>query len=476
MYIPVIGLEIHIQGNTKSKMFCRCANDYFGKEPNINICPVCFGQPGALPVPNKEAVNKAISFALALNCKINKQTKFDRKNYFYPDLPKGYQISQYDQPLGFDGFVEIEVGSDSRRVRIERIHMEEDTAKSMHSDSGETLIDFNKSGVPLFEVVTKPDFEGVEEVLVFSKRMRQIVRYLNVSDAQMQKGQMRFELNISVKKDTDPANFLPNYKIEVKNIGSISVLEKVIRFEIERQSRALENGEELKSQTRGLKDMSGETLPQRSKETADDYRYFPEPDIPPIIIEDSLIEEIKSKMPELPAERKQRYLGLGLQNDQAEILVENLELGDWLDVLLKNSKDNAKEAAKWLIGDISGWLEKKSLNLANSPVSQDDLIYLLNLIKQNKINGSVAKRVVEKAFNGEGKAQEIIEQEGLITIVDSSEIENFINQVIAENPKIVEDYKKNPNAVKALVGMVMRLSKGKANAVEVERVIVGKIK
>ena len=296
MFSPVVGLEIHVQVKTKSKMFCRCNAQYFESEANTNICPVCFGLPGAIPVPNKTAIEKVIKLALALNCKINQETKFDRKNYFYPDLPKGYQISQYDQPIGHEGYIEIEVEGDNRRIRIQRVHIEEDTAKSLHS-AADTLIDYNKSGVPLVEIVTYPDFASINEVVLFAKRLKQIVRYLGVSDAEMQKGQMRFELNISVKPDTMPANELPKYKVEVKNIGSISVLEKVLNFEVKRQSELLEKGEEIKSQTRGLKDMTGETLFQRSKETADDYRYFPEPDIPPLQITESQISEIRKQIP-----------------------------------------------------------------------------------------------------------------------------------------------------------------------------------
>lgn len=465
-YLPVVGLEIHVQVKTKSKMFCRCKSDYFGKEPNANVCPVCFGLPGALPVPNKVAFEKSLRLALALECKVNKQTKFDRKNYFYPDLPKGYQISQYDQPIGEDGFVEIEIEGDTRRIRIQRVHLEEDTGKSIHSDNDQTLLDYNKSGVPLLEIVTYPDFESVEEVILFAKRLRQIVRYVDLSDAEMQKGQMRFELNISVKPDNLPQGTLPDYKVEVKNIGSISVLEKVLNFELERQSKLLEKGEKIQSQTRGLKGMTGETLFQRSKETADDYRYFPEPDIPPIKISDELIKNLRSTMPELPAERKSRYMDLGLEGEQADIFVEDPKKGDWFDELINKLEDRslAKECAKWVVGEISGQLEKRGIDIEDAYLSQVDLIFLIVLVKQNQISGTIAKEVINQKFEGNNNSAEyIVKEQNLVQISDSSEVESLVNQVISENERVVSDIAKNPNAVKFLVGQVMRLSKGKVN-------------
>jgi aspartyl-tRNA(Asn)/glutamyl-tRNA(Gln) amidotransferase subunit B len=466
MYLPVVGLEIHVQAKTRSKMFCRCDAEYFGKDPNLNICPVCFGLPGALPVPNKIAFEKCIKLALALNCEVNKETKFDRKNYFYPDLPKGYQISQFDQPVGVKGYVEIEVNGDSRRIRIERVHMEEDTAKSIHTNEGDTLIDYNKSGVPLIEIVTKPDFESVEEVILFAKRLRQIVRYTDTSDAQMQKGQMRFELNISVKPDTMSVGQLPNYKVEIKNIGSISVLEKVLNFEFKRQSELLEKGEIIKPQTRGLKGMTGETLFQRFKETSDDYRYFPEPDIPPITITDEEISQLKNEIPELPNERKQRYMDLGLEGEQADIFIEDIEKGNWFDKFLvgaDNYLSSIKEVAKWIVGDISAQLEKRNIKINEMKFTVDDLIYILKLLSEKQISGTIAKIVIEEVFETGKSAEEIIKEKNLIQISDSSEVESFAKQVIEQNSKVVEDLSKNPNAIKFLVGQVMRLSKGKVN-------------
>lgn len=465
-YQPVVGLEIHLQVKTKTKMFSRVDAEYFNDSPNTHIDPVSFGLPGALPVPNKEAIKKAVRLALALNCNINKKIHFDRKNYFYPDLPKGYQISQFDKPIGENGYVEIEVGDDSRRIRLTRLHIEEDTGKSMHSGN-ETLLDYNKSGVPLVEMVTEPDFESVEEVLAFAKRLRQIVRYTNTSDAEMQKGQMRFELNISLRKEGESK--LPNYKVEVKNIGSISVLEKVMNFEIERQSALLEKGEEIKNHTRGLKDMTGETLFQRAKESSDDYRYFPEPDIPPITFSDEYIEEIRKSIPELPINRIQRYIKLGLELEQADNFVEEKARGDFFDEVLKASKNdsNAKEISKWVNTDVAGILAKNNKDFSEAVINPEDLSYLISMVEEKKITVAIAKSVIEEIIkfnkNEKDSAKQIIQEKGLIQIQDGSEIDQFIQEVIKENEKVIADLEKNPNALKFLVGQVMRKSKGRVN-------------
>jgi aspartyl-tRNA(Asn)/glutamyl-tRNA(Gln) amidotransferase subunit B len=464
---PVIGLEVHVQAKTKSKMFSPVSAEYFGDAPNSHVDPVSLGLPGALPVPNMEAIRKTIALSLALNCKINQKTKFDRKNYFYPDLPKGYQISQYDYPVGHDGFLEIDVEGDARRIRIRRIHIEEDTGKSIHTDQG-TLLDYNKAGVPLIEIVTEPDFQELKEVTAFAKLLKQTVQYLGVSDAEMQKGQMRFELNISVRTN-EPEGKLPNYKVEVKNIGSISVLEKVIQFEVKRQSELLAKGEKVINETRGIRDMTGATVSQRIKESEDDYRYFPEPDIPPIHLGDEMVSEIKSALPELPADRKSRYMqDWGLEAEQAEILVEQREKGDWIDTLnleTRNQKleTNMKEAVKWFIGDISGMLEAKSMSLSELPVTQADLIYLVNALKENKISGTIVKKVLEEMFTSGGRAEEIVKSQGLEQITDDSAINKVVEEVIAANQKLVDSLAKNPNAINALVGQVMKATRGQAN-------------
>jgi len=474
-YTPVIGLEVHIQAKTRSKMFCSCSSEYFGDEPNTHVCPVCLGLPGALPVPNKRGLEQCIKVALALDSKITRETKFDRKNYFYPDLPKGYQISQYDKPVGVGGYLEIEVEGDSRRIRMRRVHMEEDTGKSIH-ESGATYLDFNKSGVPLIEAVTEPDFTDVKEVASFAKLLRQTVIYIGASDCEMQKGQMRFELNISLRKEGEQG--LPNYKVEVKNIGSISVLEKVIDFEIERQKKLLDLGEMPVNETRGIRDQSGETFSQRTKETEADYRYFPEPDIPPIEISDEWIEALRKEIPELPAKRKARYISeLGLEAEQADILVEQREKGDYIDKLLDKglSKDELKEVVKWFIGDISGMLDKDGRSVSELRTSPEDLIYLVKELRENRISGAIVKKVLEIQDREGGRAEEIVNAGSLTQISDSSEIERLVDQTINDNPKVVESLAKNPNAIKALVGYVMKLSKGKANPKMSEELIKKKL-
>lgn len=477
-YEKVIGLEIHIQANTKSKMFCSCSADYFQKEPNVNICPVCFGLPGALPVPNKLAIEKCIKLSKALNCSINQNTKFDRKNYYYPDLPKGYQISQFDVPIGEDGYIEIEVGDDSRRIRIKRVHMEEDTAKSMHMDSNETYIDFNKSGVPLIEVVTEPDFQLIEEVEAFAKRLRQIVRYADVSDAEMQKGQMRYELNMSLRTSDLKEHELPNYRVEVKNIGSISALRKVIESEEQRQSKILSRGDKIINQTRGLRNMSGETNLQREKETSDDYRYFPEPDIPPIILSENWIQDIQESIPELPLERKNRYLRLGMEIEQAEIYVEDSLRGDFLDRVLdaSNQKIPVSLISNWINTEVSAYVEKLKLDFRELPLKIQDLIYLLNLLQENKITGTIAKKVLEIIFKGSDEAaEEIIKENNWLQITDENEIEEVVNKVIANNQSAVENAKTNPNSIQFLVGQVMKETRGKANPKVAEQLLKDKI-
>lgn len=481
MYEPVIGLEIHVQAKTKSKMFCSCAADYFGDEPNSHVCPVCLGLPGALPVPNKAAVDQTLKIATALNCEINQYSKFDRKNYFYPDLPKGYQISQYDLPFGKNGYLEIETPDadgnlSKRQIRIRRVHLEEDTGKSVHE--GEyTYLDFNKSGMPLMEIVTEPDFDTLAEVTAFAKLLRQTVIYTGVSDAEMQKGQMRFELNISLRTN-EPEGELPPYRVEVKNIGSISVLEKVIEYEMKRQREILEEGGKLSNETRGLKDMTGETVSQRVKEGENDYRYFPEPDIPPVVIDDAWLASIKAAMPELPWTRTARYLSLGIAKDQAEILVDQQEKGNWVDNLVSELKDQPTlipEATKWLVGEISGLLEKNGRDFAASPVSSADLIYLVSAQQKGELSGSAIKTVIAKMFDAElgksGAAAEIVQAEGLAQVNDEAQIKVWVDQVIAENPQVIASLAKNPNAAKSLIGKVMGLSRGRANPQVVEKLV-----
>ncbi|KXK25975.1 MAG: Aspartyl/glutamyl-tRNA(Asn/Gln) amidotransferase subunit B [candidate division WS6 bacterium OLB20] len=470
-YEPVIGLEIHLQVKTKTKMFSRVRADYFNHEPNTFVDPVTLGLPGALPVPNRLAVRKCIRLALTLDCSINMHSKFDRKNYFYPDLPKGYQISQYDLPIGYEGFMEVDVDGDDRRIRIRRIHLEEDTGKSMH-DGDLTLLDFNKAGVPLIEVVTEPDFVSVDEVLQFAKRLRQTVRYLDISDADMEKGQMRFELNMSLREAGSDG--LPDYKVEVKNIGSISVLEKVIAFETKRQAAILAGGKTPLQETRGLRDMTGETVAQRLKEDADDYRYFPEPDIPPLQFDEHYIEEIRSELTELPQHKKSRYFNdFGIEPDTAEVIIASRKRAEWFEQAVTgvSEKKTAKEIAKWMIGDLFGLMKADRIGLSQVKVAPEQLRSLVVMLQSGRLSGTLAKQVLERMYREGGTAEEIVEREGLEVVSDESALESVVDAVIAANPKVVADAAKNPNAVKFLLGQVMRETKGSADPKSVDRIL-----
>lgn len=471
----VIGLEVHVQVNTASKMFCACNARYFNEAPNTHVCPVCLGLPGALPVPNKKAIDKCVMLALALNCSINKETKFDRKNYFYPDLPKGYQISQYDQPIGHGGFLEFDLEGDHRRIRITRVHLEEDTGKSLH-DAKQTLLDFNKSGVPLIEIVTEPDFESIEEVEKFAKRMRQIVRFTGISDADMEKGQMRFELNISVRKLGEKK--LPGYKVEVKNIGSISVLQKVIASEFKRQSKIITEGKTPVQETRGLKDMSGKTVSLRVKEEAHDYRYFPEPDIPPLSFSDSYLRLIKMDIPELPQAKKDRYMSeLGLEPDTAETIASSKVKAEWFEAALGNNTDQklAAQIAKWMIGDLAGLIKADKSKLAAVKFRPTDFRALIEMLTSGKLSGTLAKQVLAEMYKTGKTPEEIVKEKKLDVVVNNIELKQIIDRVIKNNQKIVADVQKNPNAVKFLLGLVMRETKGKADPKLIEKILTDKL-
>jgi aspartyl-tRNA(Asn)/glutamyl-tRNA(Gln) amidotransferase subunit B len=421
-YTPIIGLETHVELKTKSKMFCGCSADYFGKEPNTHTCPVCLGLPGALPVPSKLAIEWCIKIALALNCEINEFSKFDRKNYFYPDLAKGYQISQYDLPFGQNGKVEL---SNGKTVRIRRVHMEEDTGKLIH-DEKVSLVDFNRSGVPLVEIVTEPDFHDAVDVKEYLQKLQQIVRYLDVSNADMEKGEMRLEPNISLSLDV---NKLPDYKVEVKNINSFKFVEKAINYEIKRQTEILEEGKIPAQETRGWDDPKQKTVSQRSKEDAMDYRYFPEPDIPPIRFTKEQIENFKSQMPELPDLKLARFIKeFALPDYDAEILTREKPLADYFEetvALCHPERAKRVEGSQNITAKhIANWIINKKININE--------ILPATLIKQIHAASQTVR-------------------------VDDDELDEITKQVLEENQPAVADYKKGKeNSLMFLLGQTMR--------------------
>jgi aspartyl-tRNA(Asn)/glutamyl-tRNA(Gln) amidotransferase subunit B len=485
MYKTTIGLEIHFESKTKSKMFCSCPNEEFNsleEKPNTNICPICTGQPGTLPVINEEAINKIIITGLALNCEIAEHSKFDRKNYFYPDLPKGYQISQYDLPICKNGYLDILTNDNkTKRIRITRIHMEEDTGKLSHIN-GKTLVDFNRAGVPLMELVTEPDINSAEEAKKFCQELQLILKYLDVSNANMEKGQMRCEVNISLSK----TNTLGT-KVEIKNLNSFKSVERSIDFEIKRQSELLDKGEKIIQETRGWDDSRGITFSQREKENAHEYRYFPEPDLPPLVIDKEKIEEIKKKMPELPNQKRKRFKEeYGLNDKTIEFFIKDNKLDDYLEKSAseahcwakeKNCKKENKEiiklCANYLTTDLQYFLKNASEPIEiEKRITPENFGEFICLIAQEDISSTIAKIVLEEMFNTGKDPSHIIEEKGLIQIEDEKELEKLIKEIIQNNPKAIEDYKKGKeNSFTFLVGQVMAKSKGKANPQKTKEIL-----
>ena len=467
-YQPTIGLEIHVELSTKSKMFCGCKNNPDEKNPNVNICPICTAQPGTLPVINEEAVKKVIKTCLALNCHIPEYSKFDRKNYFYPDLPKGYQISQYDKPLCEDGFLEIRspISGDriSRNIRIRRVHLEEDTGRLLH-ENGYSLVDFNRAGIPLMELVTEPDIVSGKEARQFAQDLHLILHYLDVSDADMEKGQMRVEVNISLSSGKELGT-----KVEIKNLNSFRSVERAIDYEIKRQTGLLNKGEKVVQETRGWLDEAvassrrvagdseldekGITVSQREKESAHDYRYFPEPDLPPLHFSNDFIDSIKKEIPELPRQKKERFIKkYKLDEKNADVLVYNKALGEYFETIIKDlSSDSIKLAADFLINT-----EAKRYNIPHSYFSQ-----LLALIRDGKISKTAAKEILPEIVTKQ--PLEVIKERGLEQMSDKGDLEKIIKETISKNPKAVGDYKLGkPNVLQFLAGKVMQESRGKAN-------------
>jgi len=466
-YKPVVGLEIHIELNTKSKMFCSCSNDSDERRANINICPICTAQPGTLPVINQEAVNKVIKTGLALNCKIPEYSKFDRKNYFYPDLPKGYQISQYDKPLCLDGFIKI----DGKEIRVRRVHLEEDTGRLIHPEGENySLVDFNRAGVPLMELVTEPDIDSAKEAKVFAEELHRIFHYLDISDADMEKGEMRVEVNLSLSKKKGELGT----KVEVKNLNSFRSVERSIDYEIKRQTESLDNGERIIQETRGWDDVKGITVSQREKEEAHDYRYFPEPDLPLLHFKKEDIDKIRAEIPELPQQKRERFKKeFDLDEKFIEIFVREKDLGEYFEKVIsefgpglphKKILDLIKLSSNYLITDLQGLLKGDSVIGTKFLITPENFSEFIGLIYDGNISSKIAKMILEEMFKTGGDPSVIIQEKGLIQISDESEIEKVIKEVMLNNPKVVEDYNKGKETVgQYLVGQIMAQTKGKVN-------------
>lgn len=456
----VIGLEVHVELSTKTKAYCSCSTEFGGK-PNTHICPVCLGMPGALPSFNKEVLNYAIKSGLALNCKINRLGRFDRKNYFYPDTPKNYQITQQDLPICYDGFIEIEKeNGEKKKIGIERIHMEEDAGKQMHTAKG-TLIDYNRAGVPLIEIVSKPDIRSKEEATLYLTKLRSILESLGVSDVRMEEGSLRCDGNISIR-EVGSEKF--GVKSEIKNLNSFKALEKALEFEENRQKTALMNGEKLFFETRRWDESKGETIVMRTKEGANDYRYFPEGDLVTLNVSEELIEQIRQTIPELPFEKAERFVrDYNVTKYDAMVLTLTREMADFFDEAARISGDG-KSCANWLMGDISRLMNENAEKVSDFKFTAEDLSELTKLISSGKISNAAGKKVVEEMYKSGKKPLIIVEEEGLAQNSNEDEIIHEVRKALDENPKLVEDYRNGKTKIVGFaVGLVMKATKGKAN-------------
>jgi len=482
----IIGLEVHVQLLTRSKMFCRCSADYASAEPNTHVCPVCLGMPGVLPVINQQAIEYTIMTALALNCTVPEYTKFDRKNYPYPDLMKGYQISQYDAPIGLGGWLNVEVDGEQKKIGITRVHLEEDVAKLFHrtSPDGEdySLVDVNRSGVPLMEVVSEPDLRSPEEARQYMMKLRSILRYLGVSTGNMEEGSFRCDANISIRPEGSQKLLA---KVEVKNMNSFKAVYQAMEYEAQRQRKAAAEGKKLIQETRGWVEEKAKTVSQRSKEYAHDYRYFPEPDLPPLMVSREWVEAIKAKLPELPEARRDRFMTeYGLSEYDADFLISSKLVAEYFESYMKlephisspNKTKTAKEIVNWLLGEFSRLLNANNIEINKSKITPEKLWLLIDLKERGVISNPIAKEVFEDMFQTGKSADEIISQRGLGQISDTQQLEEVAAEVINSNAQPVADYKagKEP-ALKFLVGQVMKATKGRANPSLVNEVLKKKL-
>ena len=476
-YEAVIGLEIHSELKTNTKIFCGCATS-FGADQNTHVCPVCLGLPGVLPVVNKRVVEFAIKAGLATNCTINQYSKFDRKNYYYPDLPKNFQTSQFDLPIAEHGYVDIDVEGEKKRIRLTRIHMEEDAGKLVHSgntikDSSTSNVDYNRTGVPLLEIVSEPDIRTPEEAKAYLEKIKSILSYIDVSDCKMEEGSLRCDANISLRP-VGQEKF--GTKAEIKNVNSFKAVQRALEYEQERQAEVLSEGGRIIQETRSWDDARGVTLSMRNKEQAEDYRYFPEPDLVPIVVDPAWIEEIRAGLPELPDARKERIISAhGLSAYDAAVITATRPMADYFDALIAAGAE-AKAAANWLMGEVSKLLNACSLDIRSCPVPPANLAEMIALIEKGTISGKIAKTVFEAMWNEGKTAPVIVKEQGLVQMSDEGELGSIVEAVIAANPQSVADFNAGKEkAVGFLVGQIMRQTKGRANPELVNRLLKEKL-
>ena len=456
----VIGLEVHVELKTDSKIFSP-APAHFGAEPNSNTNVIDWGYPGVLPVMNKRALEFGMKAALALNCEISQHTHFDRKNYFYPDNPKAYQISQFDQPIGHDGWIEIEVEGKKKKIRIERVHLEEDAGKNMHGNEGYSYVDLNRQGTPLIEIVSEADMRSPEEAYAYLEALRSIIQFTEVSDVKMEEGSMRCDANISLRP-YGQEEF--GTKTELKNLNSMTFVKKGLAYEEKRQAKVLLSGGEIKQETRRFDEKTNTTILMRVKEGSSDYRYFPEPDIPRFEIDDAWIERVRLSLPEMPAKRRERYINeLELPEYDAMVLTQTKEMSDFFDATIENGAD-AKLASNWLMGEVSAYLNSEKLELNESKLTPESLAGMIQLIVDGTISSKIAKKVFQELMKNGGDPKVIVKEKGLIQLSDPAQLLPIINNVLDNNAQSIEDFKNGKDrAVGFLVGQIMKATKGQAN-------------
>ena len=477
-YETVIGLEVHVQLNTNSKIFCSCPTS-FGEDPNTKTCPICQGHPGVLPVLNKEVLNKAIMAGLALNCEISYFSKFDRKNYFYPDLPKAYQISQYTHPLCKKGFIQIKKSNGKiKKIGITRIHIEEDAGKLIHSqikDVRESYVDLNRAGTPLLEIVSEPDIRDAEEAYLYLTNLRQRLKFIGVSDVNMEEGSLRCDVNISIRPKGE-TKF--GTKVEIKNLNSFSNVQKAIEYEIERQIQEIESGKEIEQETRLFDPDKNITKTMRKKEEAHDYRYFPDPDLVPVIVKKEMIEEIKKKMPELPEKIYERLVQeYKIKEQDALLLISEKEYVDYFEKACQNNKNNAQKIANFILSELLGVIKEKNIEFKDIKLKPEEIGKIFELITQGTISIKIAKEILPDIIDKDINVKKYVEEKGLIQVSDTKELEEIVDRILVSNSKNVEEYKSGKTKLLGFfVGQVMKETKGKANPELVNKIIIEKLK